>query len=227
MAALCGFVGCVLTLHSTPVISPALPLDTQPAVDDTLSDTIFAIGDLHGDLAQAEAALELVGLTDSSGNWQGGSSTLVQTGDLLDRGPDSLALVQLFEGLKVGNELYSAQGLLKDRKQCFLVAEQDSANISGGKVFTLLGNHEVMNLMGDYRYVNPAELTALAEHKQINGISSNKDKTSNGLAVWQQHMQQVCKSSRNTQHCRSAHTLMQSSESATHRLRQRPASADN
>ena len=67
-----------------------------------MSDTVVALGDLHGDVSQAQAALSLVGLTDSSGEWQARSGTVVQTGDLLNRGPDSLALVRLFETLKVG-----------------------------------------------------------------------------------------------------------------------------
>ena len=64
-------------------------------------EPLYAVADLHGDLGQALAALRLVGLADATGSWTGGKATLVQTGDLLDRGPDSLALVSLFERLKV------------------------------------------------------------------------------------------------------------------------------
>ena len=35
VAALCSLVGCVLTLRRTPMIIPSLPVDAQPAVDDT------------------------------------------------------------------------------------------------------------------------------------------------------------------------------------------------
>ena len=41
------------------------------------------------------------GLIDKHNAWRGGQQTLVQTGDMLDRGPDSLGLVRFFEGLKV------------------------------------------------------------------------------------------------------------------------------
>lgn len=40
------------------------------------------------------------GLVNASGSWVGGSATLVQTGDIMDRGPDSLALLRLFWRLK-------------------------------------------------------------------------------------------------------------------------------
>ncbi|KAK9817102.1 hypothetical protein WJX72_009591 [[Myrmecia] bisecta] len=64
-------------------------------------------------------------------------NVLVQTGDIVDRGPNSLELVRYFERLK------------------------EQAREAGGQVYTLLGNHEAMNLLGQYQYVNRAELTRL------------------------------------------------------------------
>jgi Calcineurin-like phosphoesterase len=80
---------------------------------------LLAIGDIHGDLLQAQRALQLVGATDESGEWVAGACTLVQTGDLVDRGDDSLAVLRLFEELKA------------------------KAAAGGGRVVTLLGNHEL------------------------------------------------------------------------------------
>ena len=107
------------------------------------SSRLFAVADLHGDLAQAEAALRLCGLLSPSGRWDGGNATLVQTGDLLDRGPQSRELLALFRGLEA------------------------EAQAHGGRVLRLLGNHEVLNLEGDVRYVSPDEL-----------------ETAGGQAVW-------------------------------------------
>ena len=95
---------------------------------------VYAIADLHGDYDQAIAALRLCGLIAADGSWAGGNATLVQTGDLVDRGPDSLKVLELFRTL---------------RRQ---------AAQAGGRVVTLLGNHEALNLEGDFRYVNEAEL---------------------------------------------------------------------
>ena len=90
---------------------------------------LFAIGDLHGDLEQSQAALRLLGLVDEAG-WAGGNATLVQTGDLVDRGPDSLPLLRYWWDLKT------------------------QAHAAGGRVVTLLGNHEALNMEGDLRYVH-------------------------------------------------------------------------
>ena len=83
---------------------------------------ILAIADLHGDLQQAHNALQLAGATNADGQWIAGSCVLVQTGDLVDRGDDSLAVVDLFEDLKA------------------------KAAAAGGEVVTLLGNHELESI---------------------------------------------------------------------------------
>ena len=99
-----------------------------------LSDgKLFAIGDLHGDYNKAVEVLLTMGVIDVDKNWIGGSSTVVQLGDVTDRGPHSREIIDLFEDVK------------------------KSAKLSGGEVITLLGNHELMNMMGDLRYVNPDE----------------------------------------------------------------------
>lgn len=47
-----------------------------------------------------------MGITDKNGKWIAGKATLVQTGDLVDRGPNSIGVVRLFEDLKVRRELF-------------------------------------------------------------------------------------------------------------------------
>jgi hypothetical protein len=90
---------------------------------------LVAIGDLHGDLAAARAALTLAGAIDDTGHWAGGDLTVVQTGDILDRGDGEEAILELFEQL-----------------------EREAAD-AGGSFTWLLGNHELMNAAGDFRYV--------------------------------------------------------------------------
>lgn len=97
---------------------------------------IVAIGDVHGDLAQFQEVLRQSGLIDAGGNWSGGKSRLVQTGDVPDRGPDTRAILDL---------------LMKLEKQ---------AKKSGGAVHALIGNHEAMNVYGDLRYTTAGEFTA-------------------------------------------------------------------
>ena len=105
--------------------------DTWKAVD-----RIVAVGDVHGDLPQFTSVLRAAGVIDRENNWSGGKTHLVQTGDLLDRGPDSRNLIDL---------------LMKLEKQ---------AREAGGEVHCLIGNHESMNLYGDLRYVSAADFAA-------------------------------------------------------------------
>lgn len=99
---------------------------------------IVAVGDLHGDYDQYIKVLESAGLINARGKWTGGDTHLVQTGDIPDRGPDTRKIIDHIQGLK---------------KQ---------AERKGGRVHTLIGNHEAMNSYGDLRYAVPAEFTAFA-----------------------------------------------------------------
>jgi len=57
-------------------------------------ERIVAIGDLHGDYANYIAALSAAGLVNKKGKWSGGETHLVQTGDIPDRGPDTLKIIE-------------------------------------------------------------------------------------------------------------------------------------
>lgn len=96
-------------------------------------ERIVAIGDLHGDYENYLAVLRAAGLVNAKGKWSGGATHLVQTGDIPDRGP---ATVKIIEHLgKLAKE----------------------ARKKGGRVHNLTGNHEAMNVYGDLRYVSAAE----------------------------------------------------------------------
>jgi hypothetical protein len=91
---------------------------------------ILSIGDLHGDFLQTSGLLRNLGLMDAGGGWTGGQDVLIQTGDIADRGHQEM-------------DVYKA-----------LFRLQDEAPASGGEVIMLLGNHELMNLQGDYSYAD-------------------------------------------------------------------------
>jgi calcineurin-like phosphoesterase family protein len=95
------------------------------------AQVVIAIGDVHGDFDDFCLILKRVGLIDEKLHWAGGHAILVQTGDLLDRGPKERQVLDLMTSL------------------------EDEAAKAGGQVVSLLGNHEVMNLIGDLRYVTP------------------------------------------------------------------------
>jgi len=102
---------------------------------------IVAVGDLHGDHSAWRDIARAAGLIGSKGQWTGGKATLVQVGDIVDRGDDSLKI-------------------LRD-----LMRLQKEAPRQGGKVIVLVGNHEAMNVIGDLRYVTPGEFAAFAGPK--------------------------------------------------------------
>jgi len=97
------------------------------------SKEYFSIADLHGDLNAAHEALLLTRLVDEKLDWIGGDRILVQTGDIVDRGAESKEIYDLFRKLR------------------------QQAESSGGHVVQILGNHEVMNLQGNYFYVDRRE----------------------------------------------------------------------
>lgn len=105
-----------------------------PPPRPTAGPRLVAVGDLHGDLPHALEALHLAGVVDTEGHWSGGDATLVQTGDMVDRGAQSREILALMRRL------------------------QGEAEGAGGCVEALLGNHEVMNLEGDWRYVSADDL---------------------------------------------------------------------
>jgi len=92
---------------------------------------VVAIGDVHGAYDPLVAILRQTGLVDHRLRWSGGDAILVQTGDMIDRGARSFEVVDL------------------------LMRLQEEAPESGGRVVVLLGNHELLNLLGDFRDVTP------------------------------------------------------------------------
>lgn len=130
---------------SAPPISPTSPASAPgaPAGGTTryarpAAAHVVAIGDLHGDLSVTRRALKLAGAIDDSDHWVGGALTVVQVGDTIDRGDDDRAVLDLLEKLRV------------------------EAQKSGGAMVLVSGNHELMNVAFDFRYVTNASFTSFA-----------------------------------------------------------------
>lgn len=94
------------------------------------SSALCAVGDMHGDPVHALAALRLCGAVDETNRWAGGKMSVVQTGDVFDRGNASLELQQLLWDLR------------------------EQASEAGGELVLLLGNHELLNMQGKIFYVH-------------------------------------------------------------------------
>uniref|UniRef100_A0A7S0RI63 Calcineurin-like phosphoesterase domain-containing protein n=1 Tax=Pyramimonas obovata TaxID=1411642 RepID=A0A7S0RI63_9CHLO len=127
--------------EASPPETPKPPKNTftptfaYPQLSVETPGRVVAIGDLHGDLAQTILSLKIAGVIkeDAQGpedvHWTGGDTHLVQLGDVLDRGDDEIGILLLLQKL------------------------QKEAKEAGGAVHLLNGNHEVLNIAGDFRYV--------------------------------------------------------------------------
>ncbi len=106
-------------------------------------DRIVALSDIHGAYGALVATLQAADVIDDSFAWSGDDTHLVITGDLVDRGADSRRVMDLVMRL------------------------ESEALPAGGRVHLTLGNHEVMNLIGDLRYVADAEFAAFGDDESV------------------------------------------------------------
>jgi hypothetical protein len=91
---------------------------------------LFAVSDIEGDFNSFRQLLQANGVMDENYNWTFGDGHLVLVGDFLDRGQQVTEVLWLIYSL------------------------EEKAKADGGYVHFILGNHEIMNLSGDLRYVN-------------------------------------------------------------------------
>ena len=148
---------------------------------------VIVIGDIHGDFHAAIKCLVLAEvikvptLTPDTHSltklttffnsiiWIGGNTYVVQLGDQIDRvrpqnwDSNNIALGSTFD------DEGSTLGLF------YLFTYLDTlAKVHNGRVFSILGNHEIMNIEGDFRYVSKGEFRAFG--KQLGSIYSSKSK---------------------------------------------------
>ncbi len=120
-----------------------LAVTTMPApVSAQDGQRIVAVGDVHGDFDGLVDILSATGLVDGDLAWAGGTSVLVQTGDLLDGKSGVRDVLDLMMRL------------------------QSEARAAGGDVIVLLGDHEVLSILGELRDVSPETLATFAVENQ-------------------------------------------------------------
>ncbi len=103
-------------------------------------DSIFVMGDIHGEMDTLRTVLRNAGVIDTRDAWSAGRAHLVVVGDMVDRGNDATAVLWFLYGL------------------------EPQAEAAGGRLDIVLGNHEVMVLLNDLRYVMPKELAIAEAH---------------------------------------------------------------
>ena len=106
--------------------------DLEPSVFKKI-DSVYVLGDIHGRYTLLTDLLQKAKVIDEKNHWIAGSAHLVFLGDLFDRGDEVTKLLW------------------------FIYELEDQAKKAGGKVHLVLGNHEIMSMTGDLRYVSKKE----------------------------------------------------------------------
>jgi hypothetical protein len=92
---------------------------------------LFILSDIESNFTAFKKLLQEGGVIDANYNWTFGTGHLVLTGDFVDRGSQQWEVLWLIYSL------------------------EDKAKAAGGYVHYVLGNHEIMNMSGDLRYLQP------------------------------------------------------------------------
>ncbi len=124
------------TLSSEDLQETVLYLNEDvPRVPAVLTDvdSLYVVGDVHGEFDRVLGLLGNAGLIDEESKWVGGESHVVFLGDLFDRGADVTRVLW------------------------FLYELERQARAAGGGSHVVLGNHETMIFTEDVRYVSSKE----------------------------------------------------------------------
>jgi hypothetical protein len=101
---------------------------------------IIAIGDIHGDYVAFILVLKRANLVNDDLKWIGGDTHVVQIGDILDRKPRN------YDNDDEDSEFKIIALILKLQLESYQ---------SGGGFHPVIGNHELMNILGIFDYVSP------------------------------------------------------------------------
>ncbi|WP_207514019.1 metallophosphoesterase [Longitalea luteola] len=104
-------------------------MHVEPAVYP-VPPKLFVLSDIEGNFDMLKKLLKSNGIIDDQYNWTFGEGHLVFNGDMFDRGEQVTECLWLIYSL------------------------EEKAKAAGGYLHYILGNHEIMNLSGDIRYVN-------------------------------------------------------------------------
>ena len=103
-------------------------------------DSLYVVGDVHGRYDQMSNLLLKANIIDAELNWIAGQSHIVFLGDVFDRGDDVTKVLW------------------------FIYELEKKAALAGGKVHLVLGNHEIMTMTKDLRYVSRKERNIAVAH---------------------------------------------------------------
>ncbi len=124
------------------------------------ADRIIVLGDIHGDWNLLIESLKIAKVIDNKGKWIGKDTIVVQVGDQIDRCR-----------YKAGESCY---GIKDDEQSDYKILKymselNEQAMKKNGAVYSLIGNHELMNVKGDVRYVSGEGFREFDNYKKPSG----------------------------------------------------------
>lgn len=125
---------------------------------------IIAIGDLHGDYRLTIKSLKIAKVINDNLNWIGDDTVVVQVGDQIDRCRPFNTKCDHPE--ETDNDEASDILILKLFNDL-----HNKAIKHGGAVISLLGNHELMNVLGNLNYVSYLGLKEFENYIDVNNPS--------------------------------------------------------
>jgi len=123
-------------------------------------DNIIVIGDIHGDMSVLLKCLRIPKLIDNNNNWIGKNTVVVQIGDQIDS-------CRFYGNKSTCNEPnYNPEDKAEDEQILYYLTElHNQASKVGGAVYSLMGNHEFMNVEGDMRFVSHSNIRSFDNYK--------------------------------------------------------------
>ena len=111
-----------------------------PSIIKKNKNRIIVIGDIHGDFNALLYSLYKAKVINTYGKWIGKKTIVVQLGDQIDKGG---------RGIHIDNDDSTEELKIIE----FMHDLHFKAIKHNGAVYNLIGNHELMNVLGDFRYV--------------------------------------------------------------------------
>jgi hypothetical protein len=98
---------------------------------------LYVVSDVHGHLGDLCRGLEAAGLTDEHGSWTAGEAELWVLGDLMDRGPDGIGVLDLVMSLQ--RQAPDSVHVLMGNHECLAVGYKLFPDTRFGEVWALNG----------------------------------------------------------------------------------------
>lgn len=134
---------------------------------------IITFGDIHGDFSLLINCLKIAKVINDKNDWIGDDTVVVQVGDQIDSCRPGKFKCTNPNATK--NDKNDDVKILK-----FMTLLNTKAMKHGGYVYSLLGNHEILNVMGQFNYVSYENIVEFENYDKT--LPKNMSKINKGIA---------------------------------------------